>query len=1302
MCRTISLLTWLVVGLVVIGSSSGQEYPGRHMELKVDLCYRHPDYPGDANKGDPESFKGAEEGFEDWIAWSPWNDPEPHDSQNIFGIGGSLINLSLASGKGGSYNQFVRESRLDVPGRICNTYLINREPHSSPPATNIHLVIWGVLEGEYWVYGYHNNPSVKGSPIMPRINVMSFCADSNFYDSHGCPFDDDCLGVTKIPVGEPCDLNVLIQSETEDPLLETSLVKFTTDGSPVEIEYVGADANCATLNAFIILAPIPVTAWAPTPRPPGDDACPEVVLEWYEGEHATHHDVYLGTDFNDVNDATTAYDPNGVYMGRQGVEDVNYDPAGLLEFGQTYHWRVDEVNNVHPNSPWKGRIWSFTIESGKAKPASPADGQWSVLTAATLNWSPSCVANTHDVYLGTDYNSVSNATTSTPLDVYVGSPSETTYDPCGLEAYTPYYLRVDEVGDTTFVKGDVWTFVTMGGTLFYFPFDGVPDANIHDPCDERLVRDVMDNVAFEIRGDRDELTYGETNPLYNTTGTSAHFDDVGLYRGIMGYDASNTRGGDITDLSGPEYTIEMWIMPEDPPDNMALFGKWDRSYVLDVNLGSLRFSHGGSAPIASDANVIPIEEGNWYHIAAVFDSADACDPQKLYIDGEVVASGGNAALNPDDDDDPVTIGASINPGEHDPEGKGYERLLNTFEGFIDELRVSDIVLPVGQFLFRGDLALAWGPKPRPYGTEVARDVTLTWRPGDYAAYHRVYFGTSWDDVNDATTSSDEYKGPKNLGDESYSPDPLKLQATFYWRVDEVNDSNLDSPWKGRVWQFTTRNYLVVDDMEAYDDDAVVPQHPINYAYGGTWVDGWFNATGSSIYLEYGSGAAVHSGEKAMWLEYMDDGFWGPGVYHSEVYATTAGGAGTLGFQKNWQDDGVEALTLFFYGEPNNDPEPMYVGLEDTLGHLYVSNYGDYAGQDSNDMTEDEWHQWDIRLVDFDSNGVDTEDVNKILIGTGYRDDHVAGGTGNLYIDDIRLYRPRCVPWFAKPDYDFSDNCIVDLADVAIMGQEWLLADAYLPVAPPPYAPVGWWKLDGDANDSSGNGYDGTAEGSYSWVAGSIDNAIEFTDTGGKVLVPDDGNTPLLRPAAEISATAWVNAATEQSGNSRIVAKGLDTGDRENFALQVDEDDASYYVRDANTLYGADSERKIFVGEWTHIAGTYDGSTVKCYVNGQLKGSEVADAIALQQDSNSLAIGDAVDVPRAFKGKVDDVRVYDYGLSAEHVAYIASKSTGGAGTVYMPLLAEANIYDEEVAGQKAVNFKDYAKLMGAWLEVVAWP
>jgi hypothetical protein len=93
------------------------------------------------------------------------------------------------------------------------------------------------------------------------------------------------------------------------------------------------------------------------PYPTDGMAClpQNTVLSWWPGKDAVSHDVYLGTDFNEVNEANIS-DTSGIYRGRQ---DANYyDPCGL-ERGLTYYWRVDEVNDANINSPWRGDIWSF-------------------------------------------------------------------------------------------------------------------------------------------------------------------------------------------------------------------------------------------------------------------------------------------------------------------------------------------------------------------------------------------------------------------------------------------------------------------------------------------------------------------------------------------------------------------------------------------------------------------------------------------------------------------------------------------------------------------------------------------------------------------------------------------------------------------------------------------------------------------------------------------------------------------------------------------------------------------------------
>jgi len=185
-----------------------------------------------------------------------------------------------------------------------------------------------------------------------------------------------------------------------------------------------------------------------------------------------------------------------------------------------------------------------------------------------------------------------------------------------------------------------------------------------------------------------------------------------------------------------------------------------------------------------------------------------------------------------------------------------------------------------------------------------------------------------------------------------------------------------------------------------------------------------------------------------------------------------------------------------------------------------------------------------------------------------------------------------------------------------------------------------------------------------------------------------------------------------------VVKGADN--KETYDLEVGgNDELVFSVRDGNDYDAEDDDKyKQYAAEsdddaldrdeWIHIAGTYDGNSVKCYINGEVAATNNdANAITyagnwLSQDTNDLAIGnrsDAMDKP--FKGIIDDVRVYNYGLSAAEVAYIATDG-GHNGIGIFRMQSVANPYSEEPLGSGVVNLKDFAKLSEAWLEEKLWP
>jgi hypothetical protein len=111
--------------------------------------------------------------------------------------------------------------------------------------------------------------------------------------------------------------------------------------------------------AAAMLGMAPEQAGDPSPEEEAVDVPRAVVLAWSPGDFAVTHDVYLGTSFDDVNDADGA-NPLGV-LASQGQDADSYE-AGILDFGQTYYWRVDEVNGAPDNTIFKGDVWSFMVE----------------------------------------------------------------------------------------------------------------------------------------------------------------------------------------------------------------------------------------------------------------------------------------------------------------------------------------------------------------------------------------------------------------------------------------------------------------------------------------------------------------------------------------------------------------------------------------------------------------------------------------------------------------------------------------------------------------------------------------------------------------------------------------------------------------------------------------------------------------------------------------------------------------------------------------------------------------------------
>ena len=278
------------------------------------------------------------------------------------------------------------------------------------------------------------------------------------------------------------------------------------------------------------------------------------------------------------------------------------------------------------------------------------------------------------------------------------------------------------------------------------------------------------------------------------------------------------------------------------------------------------------------------------------------------------------------------------------------------------------------------------PSPANGAVDVKMVATLSWTASDSAASHEVYFGTDEAAVRNANKASSEYKGSKGLGEESYDPGKLVWHTTYYWRIDEVDNQGNTS--KGPIWIFTTADFISVDDFEDYTDNDAEGE-----AIWQSWIDGFGvaenGAQAGNLMPPYAEQKIVHGGLQSMPLMYEN----APGA------ATYSEATLTLGYPRDWTENGVSALVIWFRGMGNNAAEPLYASVANSGGAAVTVTHSD-----ANAALAGAWTRWVIQLQTLADQGIDLTNVDKIAIGLGTKGAMTTpGGTGTVYTDDIALY-----------------------------------------------------------------------------------------------------------------------------------------------------------------------------------------------------------------------------------------------------------------------------------------------------------
>jgi len=1015
-----------------------------------------------------------------------------------------------------------------------------------------------------------------------------------------------------------------------------------------------------------------------------DDEWHHVALTIAENATISYPEVKLWLDGRD--DTRSGTDPDAFNLVAQNDVGIGIRVHNdQREFVGT----LDDVR-LYDKELTAGQI-SQILDPARAWDPTPADGDKDVALGTTLTWKAGADPDTgrdfttHHLYFSTSFEDV-NSESISPI-VLTGA---TEHVPA-LEYYGRYFWKVNEVGSSV-VTGNIWTFKVT-----------------HDPAQ---VVDPNLKAWYRMDGDgSDSSGYGNHAEPFIPASYVPSDDGQALQL----YGNNYLEAIDYTGVTGTHSrTLAAWIKTTTFGEIMS-WGqdttslKWIfRVQESNGTLGAIRIEISGGYVVGS----IDVRDNEWHHVAAVLedDGSPMAGEIVLYVDGSANVQ---SALNDN----------SINTADATNVRIG-KAPWNTrwFTGLIDDARIYDRALSETeiQTLYRVNLAWAWNPSPMHGAVDVDRDLVLSWSPGDGATAHTVWFGA------DDPANMVEVAGPQT--GTTYDPLgslDLELGTTYYWSV-------IESPGgvMGRTWKFTTTDNILVDDMESY----VIWSNPAGPHIFVAWRDGFGDcSTGNgndtgSVLTE--NPAPVLGGIQSMKYDFDNDGtVYSPCtmglVTGRHMYSKIEAQIATLpsGIGADWTIPGIRALSLRFYGSPLNDLEPMWVQLQDaTKGYGEKVTYGDYEGEDTNDITDESWHDWFIDLADFD---VDLANLVSISIGFGNENGSGEHGSGTVYFDDFRLYTPQCIAARRSAEFanvDLDADCRVDYRDLEILVGDWLetdfleigellvrweFNDAAGTVATDTSGNSTGHARNGDVNDTNGDSW--FFDGTRGWC-------LDFND--GDFVLDNDANA-YMNGLRGLTVAVWVkNRETAPTDQGFIIF--ADPAGNDNRGFRYDSAGAgtggtnlmkcgTFSTGPSGGIQEYESASNTQTTAWQHLAMTWSsGNDVRLFINGveDTTGAIQATRTGTTSGYTKLFVGRGGKFNDAgvggWNGLIDDVQIYNHALTTPEIATVMAGGTIPTRSIHYPLTSPAEIYELEAPGSRVINFLDYAGLMNAWLAEEIFP
>ncbi len=216
-------------------------------------------------------------------------------------------------------------------------------------------------------------------------------------------------------------------------------------------------------------------------------------------------------------------------------------------------------------------------------------------------------------------------------------------------------------------------------------------------------------------------------------------------------------------------------------------------------------------------------------------------------------------------------------------------------------------------------------------------------------------------------------------------------------------------------------------------------------------------------------------------------------------------------------------------------------------------------------------------------------------------------------------------------------------------------DKTTPIETPPRSPLAAYSFDEGEGEVAGDltgEHDGTIEGP-TWTTGKFGGALKFDGTDDCVSIPEDAQLQFLEDE-EFTLEAWVRPTREDI--EAIVTQQDDGADEEKeeepwaYAMLVGgEEEPKGWLRKGGESghVGTGGTEPLPLNAWSHIAFTDDGARIRFYVDGELVGSQ--PTIPLTAAEGPVTIGCNENYGNYFKGRIDEVRIYDRALDEGEVA-----------------------------------------------------